>query len=333
MMDTERARNRLRSAQNGDDPVDLPLSVLSHLTRDDLPNGVSVQVGVVKDNCLHLEWSGRIYNDGVSLIGEADHTWTRKYWYAPLNLEQYLDLVRRTVETRHRTHGDVEVTHHDDDGAYVQLTYAIHTTDHNLGRAFDTIQKITSEIEETAQQATDEVGARIAEIAARLSGWGSDSLDALVDRVGTSASNDEKGRILEELCSRLFEGVPGFAVTGRVRTETEEIDISIRNGSGVAPFNREEALILAECKNWSGKCGKDELVLFRQKVENRSQRCSLGFLISWNGFAGTVTKEMLRGSRERALVVPVTGKEIRAAARNGDFARVLASCWDAAVHL
>jgi hypothetical protein len=131
----------------------------------------------------------------------------------------------------------------------------------------------------------------------------------------------------------LFEGVSGFSVTGRVRTETEEIDISIRNGSTEAPFNREEALIIAECKNWSGKCGKDEFVLFREKIENRSQRCSLGFLISWNGFAGTITKEMLRGSRERALVVPITGEQIRAATRNGDFPRVLASCWDKAVNL
>jgi hypothetical protein len=332
-MNTEQARQLLQSAVGEEDPVGLPSVVLSTLTRDDLPEGVSIQVGTMRDGCLHLEWSGRLYKEGADIIGEADHTWTRKYWYAPIGLEQYLDLVRRAVETRHHTHGDVEVTGHDDDGAYVHLTFSIRATDQNLGRAFDSVRKIAAEVEEAAQQAADEVGERIAEIAARLSGWGSESLDALVDRVGTSTSNDEKGRSLEELCSRLFETVAGFAVTGRVRTETEEIDISIRNGSAESPFNREEALILAECKNWSGKCGKDELVLFRQKIENRSQRCSVGVLISWNGFAGTVTKEMLRGSRERALVVPVTGSEIRAAARNGDFARVLVACWDAAVNL
>lgn len=332
-MNVQQARNLLQGTMDEDEPADLPPCVLPQLTQDDLPEGASIQVGTMRDGCLHLDWSGRLYRDGTSIIGEADHTWTRKYWYAPLGLEQYLDLVRRAVETRHRTHGDVEVTHHDDDGAYVHLTFSIRTADHNLGRAFDTVRRIAAEVEEAAQQAADEVGERIAEIAARLSGWGSENLDTLVDRVSTSTSNDEKGRSLEELCSRLFEAVPGFTVTGRVRTETEEIDISIRNGNAEAPFNREEALILAECKNWSGKCGKDELVLFRQKIENRSQRCSLGFLISWNGFTGTVTKEMLRGSRERALVVPVTGKEIRAAARNGDFARVLTSCWDVAVNL
>ena len=32
-------------------------------------------------------------------------------------------------------------------------------------------------------------------------------------------------------------------------------------------------------------------------------------------------------------VVPVTGKQIRAAARSGGFARVLTDCWDEAVNL
>ncbi|MFT8783591.1 hypothetical protein [Acetobacter syzygii] len=226
MPTVDHARSRLQSAEGEEDPVDLPLSVLSHLTRDDLPKNVSIQIGVMKEGCLHLTWDGRIYNDGAALVGEANHTWTRKYWYAQLNLEPYLDLVRRAVETRYRTHGDVKVTYHDDDGAFIHLTYAIYTTDHNIRQAFETIQKISSEIEETAQQAADEVGTRIAEIAARLSGWGSDNLDTLVDRISTSTSNDEKGRSLEELCSRLFDSVTGFVVTGRVRTETEEIDIS-----------------------------------------------------------------------------------------------------------
>ena len=90
---------------------------------------------------------------------------------------------------------------------------------------------------------------------------------------------------------------------------------------------------MAECKNWSGKCGKDEFVIFREKLENRNRRCTLGFLISWNGFAGTVTKEMLRGSREDILIVPVIGKDIRTAVREGDFSKVLTECWDRAVHL
>jgi hypothetical protein len=123
------------------------------------------------------------------------------------------------------------------------------------------------------------------------------------------------------------------SVTGRLRTATEEIDISIVNGSVEPRLRRESAVILAECKNWSGKCGKDEFVILRAKVENRSRRCSLGFLISWNGFTGTVTKEMLRGSHEETLIVPITGQDIRAAVREGNFTKTLLARWDKAVAL
>ena len=44
-----------------------------------------------------------------------------------------------------------------------------------------------------------------------------------------------------------------------------------------------------------------------------------------------ITKEMLSGSREASLVVPVSGKEIRTAVRDNSFAQVLAACWEEAV--
>jgi hypothetical protein len=313
--------------------TDLTPSMLGKLDLDDLPDGVTVQVGTMKDGILHLDWEGTLGRDGDVLYGEADHTWTRKYWYSPLGLEQYLDLVRRAVETRHRVRGDVELTDYDDDGAYVVLRFRINTTETNLGKAYDGVRKIAAEVEEAAERAADEVGQRIAEIAARLSGWGSETFDALVDAVEKARSADDKGRSLEELCSRLFASVPGFVVSGRVRTETEEIDISVVNDSAEARLRREGAMILAECKNWTGKCGKNEFVVFHSKLENRSQRCTLGFLISWNGFSETVTKEMLRGSRVNILIVPMTGEDIRSAVRSGDFVQALLQCWDKAVNL
>jgi hypothetical protein len=300
---------------------------------EDLPDGGAVQVGSFREGVLHLDWSGTIGRDGEVLFGEADHTWTRKYWYSPLGLEQYLDLVRRAVETRHRIRGDVELTDYDDDGAYVTLRFRIETAEKSLGRAYEAVRKIEAEVEEAAEQAADEVGQRIAEVAARLSGWGTESIDSLVDAVENAGSADDKGRTLEELCSRLFASIPGFVVTGRVRTETEEIDISVLNDNAEARLRREGVLILAECKSWTSKCGKNEFVLFHQKIENRSHRCTLGFLISWNGFAGTVSKEMLRGSPEEMLVVTVTGEDIRSAVRSSDFANRLLICWDRAVNM
>jgi hypothetical protein len=109
----------------------------------------------------------------------------------------------------------------------------------------------------------------------------------------------------------------------RIGTESEEIDVWIINTSDVRPFRDESDLILAECKNWCGKCGKNEFVLLHQKVANRSGRCKIGFLISWNGFAETITTEMLRGSRERSLIVPNDGDGIRRAVESGDFMKIL----------
>jgi hypothetical protein len=332
-MDAHEARRILSVTDDDESPVDLPVSVLPKLTIDDLPDGGAIQVGTVKKGVVHLDWNGTLGRDGDEIFGEADYTWTRKYWYSPLGLEQYLDLVRRAVETRHRIRGDVELTDYGDDGAYVALRFRINTVEKNLGKAYSAIPKIADEVEEAAQQAADEVGQRIAEVAARLSGWGSETLDALVEAVESASSADDKGRTLEELCSRLFASVPGFAVTGRVRTETEEIDISVLNDSAEPRLRREGALILAECKNWTGKCGKNEFVVFHAKLENRSQRCTLGFLISWNGFTATITKEMLRGSREGILVVPLAGEDIRSAVRSGDFSKVLLQCWDRVVNM
>jgi hypothetical protein len=335
LMNVDEARRVLSgtSIDDDEDPVVVPTSILAQLSKDDLPDGGSFQLGVLRDGIYHLDWSGRLRRSGDRIVGEPELSWTRKYWYAPIGLEQYMDLVRRAVETRQRVHGDVEVAHYDDDGAYVHLSYLVQTTDTNLGRAFDSVRKVCSEVEEAAQQAADDVGKRLAEVAARLSGWGTETLDVLVNKVETAASTDDKGRSLEELSARLFETINGLSVTGRIRTATEEIDLSVLNDSLDPRLRRESALLLVECKNWSGKCGKDEFVIFREKLENRNRRCSLGFLIAWNGFTGTVSKEMLRGSRDETLIVPITGQEIRAAVRDGDFSKILLECWTKAVSL
>jgi hypothetical protein len=68
---------------------------------------------------------------------------------------------------------------------------------------------------------------------------------------------------------------------------------------------------LGECKNWTEKYGKNELVVFRSKIENRRDRVKLGFFISWNGFTETYTYEDLRGSKGNILIIPITGQQIK----------------------
>lgn len=187
-MNVEDARNLLGDAVDDGEPVVIPTSVLAKLKLGDIPEGVSFQIGKLKDRAIHLDWEGRLYRRGATLEAEAEHVWTRKYRYAPLGLEQYMDLVRRAVETRHRLRKDVELSHWDDDGAYIQLLYVIRTGEANPAKAFEVARKVSSELEQAAQHAVDEVGKRIAEVASRLSGWGSEPLDALVEKVDPFAT-------------------------------------------------------------------------------------------------------------------------------------------------
>jgi hypothetical protein len=154
-------------------------------------------------------------------------------------------------------------------------------------------------------------------------------LKLLLEAKDKARTAEEKGRALEELVAGLFDSITGFTIEDRrVKTETEEIDLYVVNGSNDPKLQREEAIILVECKNWTSKCGKNEFVEFKSKMENRKARCSLGFLISWNGFADTITKEMLRASHERLLIVPIDGKQIQDAVRNGSFFNVIVSAWN-----
>lgn len=169
---------------------------------------------------------------GDAIVAEADFTWTRKYWYNPIGLAEYLDLIRRAVELRASLRNDVEVSHFDDDGAYIQMAVRIQCPGaRTLHEAWEQAEKVSAEMSEAADRMADEVGRRVAEVAASISGWGGSTLEQLVNKVETAKGSDEKGRALEELMSRLFETIPGFTVTGRVRTQTEEIDITIMNDS------------------------------------------------------------------------------------------------------
>jgi ActR/RegA family two-component response regulator len=122
-----------------------------------------------------------------------------------------------------------------------------------------------------------------------------------------------KGKALETLIASLFSSIDGMIEVGRnINTETEEIDITFSNESHHPRWQKESSLILVECKNWlSKRVGKNEFVSFREKIENRFGRCSLGFLICVEEFAETVTKEMLRSSKGDLLVVPIDGEKLQ----------------------
>jgi len=133
------------------------------------------------------------------------------------------------------------------------------------------------------------------------------------EEVQRARSAQKKGRALEDLIAALFASIDGFREIARDRhTKTEEIDLVFRNESRAPAWEKEGAIILVECKNWhSQRVGKNEFVLFKEKIENRAGRCKLGFLVCTEKFTETIEKEMLRSSKTDLLVVPLDGDDLR----------------------
>lgn len=137
---------------------------------------------------------------------------------------------------------------------------------------------------------------------------------------------NEKGKKLEQVISKLFSMFEGFEVVEQnLYTETEEIDIVVQNESIKGIWGKLSPFILIECKNWSNKVGKNELVVFDKKIENRRGQCKVGFLISVNGFTKELRKETLRGSINDRLIVLLDKQKIFELIESYDRLRLLES--------
>ncbi|HET6325901.1 MAG TPA: response regulator [Planctomycetaceae bacterium] len=161
--------------------------------------------------------------------------------------------------------------------------------------------------------------------------WSNLTTAQLARAVPHQSTSAQKGECLEELMLRLFNSCPGFEAKTRVRTKTEEIDLFILNGSNVAPWRDMGPVLLAECKNWSSKCGVPEYTHFESKVRSRYGQCKCGFFISWNGFAETFTEQRLRASREGLLIIEIEGTDAEEGAIRGSFDTVLRRLWEGSV--
>jgi hypothetical protein len=70
-------------------------------------------------------------------------------------------------------------------------------------------------------------------------------------------------------------------------------------------------------EDWhSQRVGKNEFVLFKEKLKNRSGRAKLGFLICTGTFADTADIEKLRTSQDDTLVVLIDGADLRELVRS-----------------
>lgn len=109
-----------------------------------------------------------------------------------------------------------------------------------------------------------------------------------------------------------MRAVPGFehAQVNR-ENELEEIDVLVQNRSSDPFWQREGGYVLVECKHWSKPVGAPELKAFRDKIEDRYGRASLGFFVALGGYASTTRLEELTRRGGRSLVVLLDAADLQ----------------------
>jgi hypothetical protein len=326
-MDRNNILSELREAAEKQCLAHLDAEMLDLLEASDIPDGVSVRVDALTDNCLDT----RIFVMDGRLQVAVDYDFVRQWWHPALNVNYYADLLLRTAELRASRFGDVRIQHFIDNEEQISLYFVVISPNRSIRRALSHARKLCEEFEDVADRALLDVERYAAEAARKVSGWHTEKAAQLIDLVKSARSADQKGRALEELVSELLSSVPGFIVTSRKRTSTEEIDLVVSNRSTDTHLASEGPFVLVECKNWTRKCGKNEYVLFRNKLENRKGRCKLGFLVSWHGFTDTFGKEMLRDSKVSTCVVPLSAADLERAVARGDVLAVLMEAWQKVV--
>lgn len=312
-MNKEQLIEYLHQNANTDEPVHILPSDAEILLISDIPEDVEIDISELDESGIRqIELEGSFTKKNGKLYLHMAHDWYRKWWTAPLGMAHHMDLIKRLVEFRQKEEQNIEGIEFDDEGDWCHLYYSIIIPDkiETLYEAYDFGIDFSIWKDRILHSVQNRIGAIVNEIANEYSSFKSLDFSELIDRVKNEEDSNVKGRLLEELMHKFFSFVEGFEIIERLKTETEEIDLVILNKSTIPLWQKESSLILVECKNWSKKCGKNELVVFKEKISNRKGRAKIGFFVSWNGFAVTFTKEDLRSSQGDILIIPVTGKNI-----------------------
>jgi ActR/RegA family two-component response regulator len=139
----------------------------------------------------------------------------------------------------------------------------------------------------------------------------SGELRALWASVRGELDRNRKGKLLEELVKLLFRATPGFGrVTTRLDNGTQEIDVKVDNQSDDPTWRGEGPYLIAECKNWSSKCGASEVRGFRGKFTAKYQRLRAGFLIAPGGFTREVHEDVRDHKEGDILIILVDDADL-----------------------
>ena len=293
--------------------VEVPKAKLEDVYLNEIPEDVGIfPVERVVDSGTHtldfpipLDTEVIVYNSSVWI---ELHGYT-KYWWGILGLSYYMDLLTESLRRLERQYPEINLEDFSNDrDVHFFLRFSVNVNsdlsiNDAIGKVREVFDLLNNSLEEIVSSLRVFVEKRYSDLEQKIQDKWDDSLKA--------QDSNQKGKSLEELLVLIVSTINGFIPSHRIRTQTEEIDVSVRNESKDPFWSKFTPFILVECKNWSSSCGKDELVLFREKLVNRFGLSHLGFLVSVNGFRETVDKEILRGSKGEYLVVPVDGDNLR----------------------
>lgn len=291
------------------------------MTKAAIPVGALVRLGQRDGNIYVHGWDGYLTVEESGEFGVyVDLDLWPKFWPMPLGARHYLDLVHRSVEARARQIRDVEIVDFDmSDDTCIRLRYRVHVS--QASTPISCVQKaraVQQEIERPVNHIASELDRTLARAAHSLSQGEFAALDVLLARVDSAITAAEKGSALEKLVAAAVQQISNFTILERnCNTATEEIDISVLNGSNDPLFNKEGSLVLVECKNWDAHVPRSEISSLETKIRNRRQRCTLSYFVSWTDLSRKAHIELLRQSREKFIIVPINGSSLRDAVGAG----------------
>lgn len=154
----------------------------------------------------------------------------------------------------------------------------------------------------------------------------------LISSVDAAVTADAKGASFELLAMYLFEHLDGVEITQHdVLMPAEEIDIVLWNAQREEVLRPWEAVILVECKNWSGHVGAQPLDSFIGKLRRRSLKT--GIFIAASGVSGGFIRgdatergatEIIRSALQEGIrVIVITMDDIRAVTNIDDIRNLI----------
>lgn len=308
-------RRLLADAADSEEEIVLTESELGQVTKAAIPVGALVRLGQRDGNDYVQFWDGYLTVEKTGELGVyVDMDLWPKFWSMPLGARHYLDLVHRSVEARARQIEDVEIVDFDmSDHTCIRLRYRVRVSQASTPiSCVQHARAVQQDIERPVDHIASELDRTLARAAHSLSRGEFAALDVLLARVDSAITAADKGSALEELVAAAVQQIPDFTILERnCNTATEEIDISVLNGSNDPLFNKEGSLVLVECKNWAARVPRSEVSSLETKIRNRRRRCTLSYFISWTDLSRKAHIELLRQSREAFIIVPINGSSLR----------------------